>query len=488
MRKAHSILRDVYKQNNQPFPFVEKRIPEGYSFFNYTYMTRQTFPEPNSAPNDDIRHYYMMMRECRGICFDHETGRVISRPFQKFFNINEKEETQQDKLDLTNDHHILEKMDGTMICATLTRLQGKFTTDGKQLYTLRFRTKMGWDTDPSKMLEQLIFLTGNLDERPKYTVDEHGVATECNPKDVDNTHFSLKEKQIKRNYINFCIKWINLGFTPLFEFVSPENMIVLVYEEPQLSLLALRHNVSGEYLPYEITKQDAENHQVPIIKPFEMESKSIEQVMGVVKEMNGVEGFVLRFNSTGMMYKIKSSWYVELHKTKTKSMWSTFTEPDIWRAVLDGTIDDILAEMNAQEVKDELQLFNTNVWKAMEAMAENLTKYIDEMLEKFKTRREFYEHLMRDSTIGKDEKRRMFIVNNTNNLVLTAMYDRKGHNALDFLIDEHRKKLKEAKKKVPPEMVEVIQKYSKMELKLTTSQYLDINRKYNENKRNQSDD
>ena len=68
------------------------------------------------------------------------------------------------------------------------------------------------------------------------------------------------------------------------------------------------------------------------------------------------------------------------------------------------------------------------------------------------------------------------------------MYDRKGHNALDFLIDEHRKKLKEAKKKVPPEMVEILQKYSNMELKLTTSQYLDINRKYNENKRNQSDD
>src|SRR5690242_11836962 len=105
MREAFNKLRDHYKQKGEPFPFVEKKTSEGYSFFNYTFMTRNTFPDPSSAPDDDIRYCYMLMRECRGICFDQETGKVISRPFQKFFNVNEKEETQQDKLDLSQAHH-----------------------------------------------------------------------------------------------------------------------------------------------------------------------------------------------------------------------------------------------------------------------------------------------------------------------------------------------------------------------------------------------
>jgi hypothetical protein len=233
MRKAHAVLSELYKQRNQPFPFVEKKIQEGYSFFNYTYMTPHTFPDPTTAPDDEIRHYYMLMRECRGICFDQETGKVISRPFQKFFNINEKEETQQDKLDLSLEHHILEKMDGTMICATLTRLQGEKATNGQQLYTLRFRTKMGWDTDPSKNLERLIFVT-DVSQRPKYLIDENGHAIEyCTSETTSTTNgepvtsYELKIKVMKQNYIDFCIKWINRGYTPLFEYVSPDNMIVL---------------------------------------------------------------------------------------------------------------------------------------------------------------------------------------------------------------------------------------------------------------------
>jgi hypothetical protein len=53
-----------------------------------------------------------------------------------------------------------------------------------------------------------------------------------------------------------------------------------------------------------------------------------------------------------------------------------------------------------------------------------------------------------------------------------ALFDRKGKDVLEFLIDSFRRKLKGATKKVPSEVVEILQKYSKMELKLQKSQYL----------------
>jgi RNA ligase len=53
-----------------------------------------------------------MVRECRGLIFNAETGEVISRRLHKFFNIGELPETQAEKVDITRPHIILEKMDG----------------------------------------------------------------------------------------------------------------------------------------------------------------------------------------------------------------------------------------------------------------------------------------------------------------------------------------------------------------------------------------
>ena len=58
-------------------------------------------------------------RECRGIAFCTKTGEVLSRPYQKFFNIGEKPETQIDKINLYEPHVILEKLDGSMVLSLI---------------------------------------------------------------------------------------------------------------------------------------------------------------------------------------------------------------------------------------------------------------------------------------------------------------------------------------------------------------------------------
>ena len=43
--------------------------------------------------------------------------------------------------------------------------------------------------------------------------------------------------------------YLNDNLTPIYEFVSPNNKIVLEYDRPKLILLAVRDNFTGEYLP-----------------------------------------------------------------------------------------------------------------------------------------------------------------------------------------------------------------------------------------------
>lgn len=134
-------------------------------------------------------------RECRGIKFD-PVGNIAARPFHKFFNINEREETQTRFIDLTRPHRLEVKADGSMIHPMLV--------DGN----LRWMTKMGL-SDVALQAEEFV---------------------------VDNP-----------KYIEFGLWCIGEQLTPLFEWCSRKQRIVIDYPEDTLRLLAVRHNVTGEY-------------------------------------------------------------------------------------------------------------------------------------------------------------------------------------------------------------------------------------------------
>lgn len=58
--------------------FSEKTI-EDYIVFNYKFGLTDTFPDPNSAPNEQTRINYLLRRECRGLIFDKNTKKLLSR-------------------------------------------------------------------------------------------------------------------------------------------------------------------------------------------------------------------------------------------------------------------------------------------------------------------------------------------------------------------------------------------------------------------------
>ncbi len=170
---------------------------------NYMVAMADTFPEVKTAGGSAAMReretlYKAIRRECRGILFNKD-GSIMARRLHKFFNINERDETQFNKIDFNQPHVILEKLDGSMITPVVTDAG------------LRWGTKMGI-TDVSMGAE--LFVAGH----PEY----QELAKWC----IDN------------------------GKTPIFEWISRKQRIVIDYEEDNLVLIAVRDNVTGEYLPY----------------------------------------------------------------------------------------------------------------------------------------------------------------------------------------------------------------------------------------------
>lgn len=166
---------------------------DSFIVFNYVVNMPDSFP-----PLTDERA--SILRECRGLIFDAETEKVISRPFHKFFNVGERLETDVSEIDLTQEHILLDKLDGSFI-------RPFKTSDG----VFRVGTKMG-ETDIAGYAEHFF----------------------------DRTEY--------RQLAEWCFE---NNLTPIFEFMSRRQKIVIDYgKEDQLVLLAIRHNETGQYIRY----------------------------------------------------------------------------------------------------------------------------------------------------------------------------------------------------------------------------------------------
>lgn len=225
-------------------------------------------------------------RECRGIIFDTE-GHIMSRPFHKFFNVNEREETQIHMIDMTQPHVIMEKMDGSMIRPL--RMNGM----------VRLATKMGV-TD---------------------------IAIES-------------EKLLDANQYDWLEYMMADGLTPIFEYIAPTNKIVIDYSEPKLILTAVRNTITGTYIknlqfgaPFEVVPQ------------YGSVDGGLSDYIARARQQHGREGDIIRF-ATGHMLKIKNDWYVRIHKTKDLIR----TERNIADIIVNEQLDDVLPLLDATDL------------------------------------------------------------------------------------------------------------------------------------------
>ena len=299
-------------QGRDEFVVAEK---EGYTVINYNVMMADTF-------DCNIR------RECRGIIFDTATGDIIRRPFHKFFNVNEREETQDHVVDMSQDHRILEKLDGSMIAP--------FIVNGQLIWG----TKMG-ATDVAEPVDD--FATLN---------EEYGI---------------------------FARFTISRGYTPIFEWCSRKQRIVLDYKKDQLILTGIRDLTTGRYMSHDLMVAHAEAYRIPVVRTWDigldMDNKTMKSFVSYVSGLEDLEGYVVRF-SDGHMLKLKCQWYLQIHKAKE----AILQDRNIVELILDEKLDDIKAHLPAED-RFELgrfeHLFNIEVYGQAQLIS-NMVEHIRE--------------------------------------------------------------------------------------------------------------
>lgn len=242
--------------------FTEK-FQDDLIIFNYKFCTKNTFPDPASADSPEQARLLSVRRECRGLVFSAETGRVTARRYHKFFNVGELPECSEAHVDLRRPHVILEKFDGSLVTPVRTRGQ------------IKFASKNGVE-NITKLIEAR-YMDGS---------------ESC------------------RRLVAFCERWMSDDYTPIFEYCSPRNKIVLHYPNDQLVLTSIRHNATGDYVLYPRMQQSAEEYGVAVTSAWSGTHGGLADMMSKFKAQELVEGFVIRFDD-GRMYKVKTDWYFE---------------------------------------------------------------------------------------------------------------------------------------------------------------------------------
>jgi RNA ligase len=291
-------------EGREEFLVMEK---EGYTVIKYAVAFEDTFQwDSNDPVGSAIR------RECRGITFDAE-GNLICRKFHKFFNVGEKEETQLNKINLYEPHIVLEKLDGSCVIP-------QPSPDGFVL-----TTKSGV-TDISQQAEEFI---------------------------SDKPH-----------YAKFIHSMFDGKLTPIFEWVSRKNRIVVDYENDNLILTAIRNTEMGNYLPYFNMLDLAEHWNIPVVQAVDgLAVQNIELFVKQIREWEDSEGVVLRFD-TGHMVKIKSDQYVLHHKTKD----AINQEKNVISIILNDDVDDLIPLLTPEDAT-RIQEFQHAFWLAFEDVA-----------------------------------------------------------------------------------------------------------------------
>ena len=284
---------------------------------NYMVSMSDTFP-PVETEHDAIR------RECRGMLF-YKDGTVMSRRLHKFFNIGERDETQFHAIDWSQPHVILEKLDGSMITPVIM-------PDGG----IRWGTKMGI-TEVSMQAEKFVA---------------------CHP----------QYEQFARMVM------VNLGFTPIFEWTSRKQRIVIDYEEDNLVLIAVRDTISGKYFSLRWLQEYGDMFDIEVIKTYSGSAQSMAHLMDETRDAEGIEGYIIRFDD-GHMLKIKAADYLRKHKTKD----AISLEKNIISLLVNEQMDDVKAFM-LEDDRKRVEEFETDFFIGINQVVQSYDRYFDTVI------------------------------------------------------------------------------------------------------------
>lgn len=324
------ITEVLFRQKKDEIKIFEK---DDYRTINYVMAENATFPDPcEPGISEQEKNDRAILRECRGIIFDLD-GNLIIRSYHKFFNLGEREELSHDAVDFSTKHEVLEKLDGSMLTPLMVR------------GNLRWATKAGI-TDISMQAEEFIA------SRPEYT--------------------------------RFAKALVLANWMPIFEWCSRKNRIVIDHPEDQLILTAIRRFDTGEYMVSHLMRYHCEYFNIPCVRVVHGGQKPISKFIEEdIKNQEGIEGIVIRFQN-GHMLKVKSSWYVNLHKTKDDLRH----EKNIIKMIMEDQIDDLLPFL-IDEDKKKVEKYRSDFEHEYKSTLRALEARLDQIKVRNTSRKDF---------------------------------------------------------------------------------------------------
>ena len=238
--------------------------------------------------------------ELRGLTFVFNLDGTLYKTFplfEKFFNLNENDACLYEDLKNLKVKSVQSKLDGSII--NFVELP-----NGKIIA----KSKTSFESEQARMAQKLFNTDSKL-----------------------NTYITQS---------------IQMGLTPIFELVSPKNRIVVNYNKTKLILLGLRNCETGLYGSLDNV----------LIEKADSYKFSLNDLLSLKSNLEGIEGWVVEFQN-GQKVKIKTNWYLDLHKIMTDY---SNREDYLIDFILDEKIDDILSQL---EIGSEMRSFVEKVQK-----------------------------------------------------------------------------------------------------------------------------
>lgn len=257
------------------------------------------------------RYWTKYTLEARGTIYNKDTGEIVARGFNKFFNYSEMGITEdllpKEKFVATIKHDgslgIVRKDDEGFKVST----RGSFYSDQAVE-----ATKMANESPYKEAFEEML---------------QHG--------------------------------------TPLVEIIYPSNRIVVDYkDERKLVVLAIRR-LDGTYVPIKQSEEIAHAHGVE--HTMIIDNVSLEELLRLQKVINWQEeGWVLVYEN-GYRLKIKGNDYMRIAKVK-----SSLSPLSVWEAMVAGKAEEYLASL-PDEIHDEAKAIYNNLTAQYATLFERVT-------------------------------------------------------------------------------------------------------------------
>lgn len=312
--------RSIVAAHNAEVGFMafQELVKDGYVVFNILISNEDTFDtsEPPTSRKEQV------LRECRGIMFSPMTDDVLRIGFQKFFNVNQTAESRSENIDWTFPHRVLEKLDGSMLIPFLPEGGTEF----------RWGTKRG-----------VTEVAGPVEEYVKANPKYDAIARDMHAK----------------------------GKSPIFEWCSRKQRIILDYPKDRLVMTAVRDMGDGSYMPYPEMVEYCVAHDVEVVRCMGETVGEISAFLKHTADLKDAEGYVIRFDN-GHMVKTKSIDYCLKHST----MDGLRNEKDVWRMILEERLDDVLPLLPPME-KERVERFEKDFTIAIQRVADRIQATVD---------------------------------------------------------------------------------------------------------------